>query len=280
MPYFRNRSGEQLWYEDQGTGCPVVLVHGWCMSSAVWRLQFEALSAACPLSLRLVAPDLRGHGRSREITGDLDFATFATDLADLCAVLELTHAVLVGWSMGAQVVLQACNELAERLAGIVLVSATPCFTATAGFPAGLAKSEASGMRLKVDRNLPRALGGFYARMFAEGELDYHPDADRLHAVLAALIPPQTAAARAALDALANADMRPLLPGIQLPTLIMNGEHDRICLPEASRYLTAAIRGARQHLFPGCGHAPFLTHAQQFEDELSRFAWSVCGQHIC
>ena len=87
MPWYRNRGGEHLWYEDAGTGCPVVLVHGWCMSSSVWKYQYDGLAASC----RLVAPDLRGHGRSRELAGQLDFATFAADLVDLFDALELSN---------------------------------------------------------------------------------------------------------------------------------------------------------------------------------------------
>lgn len=92
MPRYQNRRGEQLWYEDHGAGCPVVVVHGWCMSSAVWKYQYDALSG----SLRLIAPDLRGHGRSRKVTGGLNFASFANDLVDLFEELDLTQALLVG----------------------------------------------------------------------------------------------------------------------------------------------------------------------------------------
>ncbi|MFA7404845.1 MAG: alpha/beta hydrolase, partial [Pelobacteraceae bacterium] len=120
MPWYENRCGEQLWYEDYGAGCPVVLVHGWCMSSAVWKYQYDELSA----SLRLLAPDLRGHGRSRGVSGCLDFDTFAGDLVDMFEALNLSKVVLLGWSMGAQIVLKSYAELSSRLAGMVLVSAT------------------------------------------------------------------------------------------------------------------------------------------------------------
>lgn len=271
MPWYQNRRGEQLWYEDEGAGCPVVFVHGWCMSSAVWKYQFDGLAD----SKRLLAPDLRGHGRSRGISGHLNFDSFAKDLVDLFEVLDLSKAVLVGWSMGAQIALRSCAELSGRLAGMVLVSATPRFTASDDFPHGLAGNEASGMRLKVQRNTQRALDGFYTRLFAEGELEDHSSASEIRQLLSTIPLPDTAAVLDALDALARTDMRNLLATITIPTLIMNGAQDRICLPQASSYLKEHIPDAEQIVFPRCGHAPFLTHSHQFNAELIRFARSEC-----
>lgn len=274
MPWYENRHGEVLWYEDKGAGCPVVLVHGWCMSSAIWKYQFDGL----PACARLIAPDLRGHGRSREIAENLNFDRFTEDLADLFEALDLSRVVLVGWSMGAQVALQAYAGLSGRLAGLVLVSATPRFTASADFPHGLDASEVRGMRLNVQRNPTRALGRFYSRLFAEGELEQHDLAHEIKQLLSELVSPDRAAVLAALDSLAGADMRNMLAMVSLPTVILNGAQDRICLPEASLYLKTHITGAAQTLFPGCGHAPFLTHSYQFNDIIAGFVRSTCGQN--
>lgn len=274
MPWYENRRGELLWYEDAGTGCPAVLLHGWCMSSAVWKYQFDGLAG----SMRLLAPDLRGHGRSREISGGLNFDSFAEDIVDLFEALDLAKVVLAGWSMGAQIALQSSAELSDRLAGMLLVSATPSFTASDDFPYGLAGNEANGMRLKVQRNPRRALDGFYTRLFAEGELEKHSSPSEIRQLLSSIPSPDTAAVLDALDALARTDMRRLLPEITIPTLIVNGAQDRICLPQASSYLKEHIPGAEQTVFQQCGHAPFLTQSHQFNAELIRFARSVCEQN--
>jgi pimeloyl-[acyl-carrier protein] methyl ester esterase len=240
------------------------------MSAAVWKYQFDGLAG----SYRCIAPDLRGHGRSAAVSGSLCFTGFAQDLADLLQQLNLTKVVLVGWSMGAQIVLQACAGLSDRLAGMVLVSATPCFTASADFGYGLAEKEANGMRQKVQRNTRRALDGFYTRMFDEGEVEHHPVSAEIRALLASIVPPDTCGVLESLDSLARADMRHLLPFIKIPTLIINGSLDRICLPQASDYLKEHISGAEQFVFDGCGHAPFLTQSQIFNAELFRFIRSV------
>lgn len=274
MPWYENRDGERLWYEDEGAGCPVVLVHGWCMSSAVWKYQLGGLAD----SVRILAPDLRGHGRSRGVSGHLDFDSFANDLVDLFDCLGLSKVILIGWSMGAQIALQSCAGLSGRLAGLTLVSATPRFTASDDFPYGLAANEASGMRLKVQRNTQRALAGFYTRLFAEGELEGHSSETEIRALLASIPSPDTAAVLDALDALTGTDMRHLLPTIAIPTLIVNGALDRICLPQASNYLKAHIPDAEQTVFPFSGHAPFLTDSHQFNAEVIRFSRSVCEQN--
>jgi len=270
MPWYLNRRGEEIWYEDAGSGLPVVLLHGWCMSSAVWKYQFDGLAS----SMRLLAPDLRGHGRSRAISSGLDFETFAEDLVDLFDALALAKAVLIGWSMGAQIAIKSSAELSGRLAGIVLLSATPCFTASADFPYGVAANEAGGMRLKVQRNTQRAVDGFYARLFASDELENSSSAAEIHQLLSTISPPETAAALAALDALAGTDLRHLLATITVPTLILNGALDKICLPQASYYLKTRIPHARQVLFRECGHALFLTRSDVFNTEIIEFVRSV------
>lgn len=274
MPWYRNRSGEQLWYEEQGSGCPIVLLHGWCMSSAVWKYQFDGLAG----SIRLIAPDLRGHGRSRRISGSLTFTGFANDLVDLFEQLDLRQTLLVGWSMGGQIALQASSELSGRLAGLALVSATPRFVASSDFSHALADKEVRGMRLKVQRNTLRALEGFYSRIFSESEFENHPFALDIKVLLSSISPPDTTVALDALDALAKADMRDLLAGINVPTLILNGAQDQICVPQASSYLKDHISDAEQLVFPLSGHAPFLTYPHKFNEELINFSRRVCDQH--
>jgi pimeloyl-[acyl-carrier protein] methyl ester esterase len=164
------------------------------------------------------------------------------------------------------------------LAGLVLVSATPRFTAGDDFPHGLAAKEAEGMGLKVQRNLGRALEGFYGLLFAAGERENHPSALEIADLLSSIPSPDHTAVLDALAALARTDMRPLLPAIAKPTLILNGALDRICLPQASSYLKEHIADAEQKVFSDCGHAPFLTSSHQFNNEIIRFARSVRDQY--
>lgn len=266
MPWFENRRGERLWYTEQGTGYPVVLLHGWCMSSAVWKYQFDGLAA----SMRLIAVDLRGHGHSVDAEGYFDFNGFVTDLADLFDQLMLDGAVLLGWSMGGEVALQSCAELSNRLSGLALVCATPRFIASDDFPFAVSGDEAVGMASKVRRNIRRARDGFYTNLFARGEIDNHPAKAEIRQLLSEIPLPENSVALATLGALVGADMRGQLGNIRIPTLIMNGALDRICLPQASTYLKEHIHDAEQLVFPDSGHMPFLTRSGEFNAGIDRF----------
>lgn len=273
MPWCENDRGPRLWYEERGSGPVLVLVHGWCMSSAVWRFQLETLSAG----FRVIAPDLRGHGRSEKSVDGYTFDGFSADIAALFRQLDLREALLAGWSLGAQAVMLAGTRLEQRLAGLALISGTPRFTATADFPHALGAVEADGMGVKVRRNMGRALDGFTARMFAPGELDDTVLAGKIRELLAEIPLPDPEMALQSLISLATADMRPLLPALRLPTLIINGDRDPICLPQASRYLAEAIASSEQVVIAGCGHAPFLTHSRQFNETIVRFGRRIFEQ---
>ena len=266
MPWYINDNGSRLWYEDCGSGPVLVMVHGWCMSSAIWRFQMETLSSA----FRVIAPDLRGHGVSDRTKDDYHFEGFAADIAALFRHLDITKALLAGWSLGAQVALLACTRLTGHLSGLIVISGTPRFTAAEDFSHALGAVETDGMGVKVRRNIGRALDGFTARMFAPGELDDSVLAGRIRELLASIPLPDPDMAFQSLLSLALADMRPLLPGIHLPTLIVNGDQDRICLPQASEYLAACITSSEHVVFQRCGHAPFLTHCNQFNKHIVTF----------
>ena len=171
-----------------GPRSAALFVHGWCMSGQVWQLQ-QALAD----QYRVVTFDLRGHGRSTVPAGGMEgFAGYGSDLVDLMEALDLQNTVLVGWSLGAQVLLTAFKELAARVAGIVLVGATPRFSAAPHFPYGLPPKEAEGMRLKIRRNLERTLDGFHRQLFVTGELDDTQSLAAVQSILAGVPSPSAA----------------------------------------------------------------------------------------
>ena len=120
------------------------------------------------------------------------------------------------------------------------------------------------MGLKLRRNPARALEGFIARMFVPGELDVLPLSAHVSGLLSDIPRPETAVALQSLQSLLDADLRSLLPTIDLPTLVINGALDGICLPEAATYMARHIADCRHVVISGCGHAPFLTHHEDFE----------------
>ncbi len=265
------RSG-RVWYQVQGGGTPLVLLHGWCMSSAIWAPQIEGLGG----TFRLVTLDLPGHGLSSPPSEGFSLAGCAEAIADLFTQLDLQGAVLLGWSLGAQIAVAASRLLADRLSALVLIGATPRFTRTAGYPHGLPLAEAEGMALKVKRNIQRARDGFSARMFASGELETPAQAYQVQELLAAVPLPDTSAALQALTSLIDTDIRESLSLIDIPTLIVNGDQDDICLPGASGFMADRMPKAERFVFAGCGHAPFLTRPAEFNACVKDFVENVSG----
>lgn len=257
-----------LHHEDAGAGPPVVLVHGWSLSSAALADEAAALARG---GRRAIVPDLRGHGRSSAPAAPFCLADLARDLAALLEALALERTVLVGWSLGAQVAIAAAAtaEVRARLSALVLVSGTPRFTEGEGWPHGLPARGVEGLAALVRRHAPRAIARFFEGMFAEGELD---DAGRARAdaVRASIAPADPAALLRGLEILAREDLRSALPALGLPALLLHGDRDPVCPPGASRAMAAVLPRARLVELPGAGHAPFLSRPGPFRDALHSF----------
>jgi pimeloyl-ACP methyl ester esterase len=257
MPDIRTPKGLRLHYEEIGSGRPLVCLHGWGMSGKVWGFDDGLLP-----DVRLIMPDLRGHGDSSAPDAGYELADFAADLEELFTALRLDRAVLLGWSLGAEIALQAVPGLRERLEAVILVAGTPLFTAAVDYPHGLPATAVRGLGLRLKRGHQAALTGFFASMFAEGEAVPdgmpQPGLTSLHAALAAL------------DTLASADLRQLLPTIDLPVLLIHGGADKVCLPSASCYMAERLPDARLEIIDGSGHAPFLSRRGEFISLVSHF----------
>lgn len=279
MPSLALQSGLRASYLDEGAGPPLVFVHGWSLGGAVAR----ALPPELTSGRRVIAPDLRGHGATPAAVEEpatprppaagsdrlFGLEELARDLAELVEALELREILLAGWSLGAQVALAALPRLGARVRRLALFSATPCFTAREGWAHGLPAGSLAALARRVARAPARATAGFFEGMFVDGELDAAGGA-RAAALRAVLAPPDPGAALAGLEVLRATDLRPALAGVDVPTLVLHGERDPICLAGAGRFLAAAIPGARLALVPGAGHAPFLSRPAEVAAALGGF----------
>lgn len=258
-------SGQRLHVVEIGSGRPILLVHGWAMSGAL----LAPLAARLSSSHRVVRYDLRGHGASAAASS----ASLDDHAADLLSVIEacaLDGALAVAWSLGAQVLLRALPSARRRLAGAVLVAATPRFTTAEGWTAGLPARQVEVLAQRFRRDAARTRARFLADLLAAPEREALGP-DRL-AVLDASTPlPDAAGAAAGLEILATADLRGELPAIDLPLLLVHGDADPICPVGASRAMAAAVPGARLAIVAGAGHAPFLTREDEVAAAIRSFA---------
>ncbi|SDD42508.1 alpha/beta fold hydrolase [Actinokineospora iranica] len=244
---------------------PIVFVHGWAQSGAVWANQF-----ADPDLLRehyLLAVDLRGHGSS-DIPDD-GYDNPAVWAEDLAAVLRLagSPATVVGWSYGGLVITDYVRERGcAELAGIVLVGAlTEIGKNRPGGAIGSLMRDAIPGALSEDPALAlptvaTLTAGMTAEPASGGETQR-----RIGATLS--VPPRVRKALFKRDT-GSADV---LSGITVPTLVAHGTEDRVVDPAAAAYALGKIPGATARWFPGVGHLPFAERVDEFNRTLREAA---------
>lgn len=248
---------------------PLVLLHGWSQSADVWASQLEGELAG---SYRVVAVDLRGHGRSSvPEDGYGDSGAWAGDLRAVLADLG-RPAVLVGWSYGGLVIYDYLRTHGDDLvAGVVLVGAiTEIGRGRRGGRIGPVMRAAipDAYSEDIDVALP-ALLAFVRDMVCR------PVGGRWTQLLAAnalRVPPRV---RAGLFD-RSVDSTELLTGSTLPTLVLHGRQDPVVDVSAAEYAASLLPRARTHLMDGVGHLPFVEVAEEFDAVVGEFARACFG----
>ncbi len=257
MNFFALPDGRRLAWREKGIGDPLVLLHGWSMSSVVFSEALETLSN----NFRVLVPDLRGHGDSDPGDGyGLD--NFVEDLKLWIDSLGLQFFQLLGWSMGGQIALKLCGANPDRVKQLILVDSTPRFVAGNNWAHGLPDAQIEAMSRSLKGDYLTTMGNFFALMFTGENLsdDRHHQLAKMTAHAGCLPKPEVALA--SLETLRNSDLRTHLKNITCPTLIMHGDQDAIILPSAGQYLSENIADARLFMCPGISHAPFLSHPEE------------------
>lgn len=249
--------GRRFVWREAGSGPPLVLLHGWAMSSAVFAEALEFFSG----EFRVLAPDLRGHGGSEPGDG-YALADFAADLREWTEALGLEGISLLGWSLGGEVLLELYPAVRSRLRRLVLVGATPRFTAGDGWEHGLPDTQVRAMARDLKRHYERAMGDFFALQFAGEQLSRERHRRIVDFAVRAGRLPAPEAALAALETLRREDLRGRLAAVDCPALVMHGGLDCIIPPGAGRFLAAHIAGAEYVELSGAGHAPFLSRPEE------------------
>jgi pimeloyl-[acyl-carrier protein] methyl ester esterase len=245
------RDGRRLAWRQTGSGPPLLLLHGWGMTSAV----FAGLSEQLAPYFRLLAPDLRGHGGSAGGTG-YALTDLAGDLAEWCEALDLQQAVLLGWSLGGQVALSLYPALQARLQRLILIATTPRFAAAEDWPHGLPDGRVRVMARNLKKAPRLTVEDFWFNQFAAGEQSMPPTGmitDAEQAIGPLLL---------TLDTLRHSDLRTALAAVELPTLVLQGGADSITLPAAGHYLAEHLPQGQLVTWPDAGHAPFLTRSEE------------------
>ncbi|MGJ7580643.1 alpha/beta fold hydrolase [Variovorax sp. RHLX14] len=265
-----NNHPVQLYYEDQGSGKPVVLIHGWPLSGRSWEAQVPALVAA---GYRVITYDRRGFGSSSQPWSGYDYDTFAADLDGLMTELDLKDATLVGFSMGGgEVARYIAKYGTDRVSKAVFAAAVPPYLyKSADNPeGGLDDATIEQFETGVKTDRAAFLEDFSKNFFTAGGKLQVSEAQRAYAVQIAAF----ASPKGTLDcigAFARTDFRADLEKITIPTLVIHGDSDAIVPLEVSGARThKAIPGSVLKVVKGAPHGFNASHSAEFNEGLIAF----------
>jgi non-heme chloroperoxidase len=278
MPYItvgkENSTDIELYFEDHGTGNPVVLIHGWPLSGASWEKQVPVLLDA---GYRVITYDRRGFGKSGRPSAGYTYDTFAEDLNTIMTKLGLKNASLVGFSMGGGEVARYIGTFgSRRVRSVAFISAIPPFLLKTGDnPAGVDGSVFEGIKRAIVEDRPKFLAQFFHNFYNVDLLGKTRISDE--AVQLSWMTGAEASPAATLDCVSAwlTDFRDDLPNIEVPALIVHGDSDRIVPLAASGKRThELIEGSRLVVVEGGPHGLNWTHAAELNRALLDFLSEV------
>jgi non-heme chloroperoxidase len=274
MPYLKvgeeNSSDIEIYYEDRGTGRPVVLVHGWPLSGASWERQSAVLLAS---GFRVITYDRRGFGRSSAPSEGYNYDTLARDTATLLDALDLDNVALVGFSMGGGEVARYMGKYnSGRVTKVCFMSSiAPALRKSGDNPDGVDPSVFEGIKQGIEKDrfafLETFLKNFYNKRLVGGT-DISDAA--IHASFNVAAASSSQAMFSCVDAWLE-DFRGDMAQIKVPTLVIHGDDDQILPIDVTGKRTAAmIPGAQLHVIEGGPHGLNWTHATEVNKALLAF----------
>ncbi len=239
---------------------PLVCLHGWGLNSQV----FDGLRArwAGPV----LALDLPGHGSAASPVG---VVSTLDAWADILLPQLPARCVLLGWSLGGQLALRLAQREPARIERLVLVATTPRFVAGADWAVGMAPAALQRFADGLARDWQATLAEFL-QLQVRGSRDAAEALALLQQAVAAHGGADPQALAAGLQILRDSDLRGAAATVAVPTLVLSGQHDRVTHPHAGAWLANALPQARYVQMPRAGHAPFISHQDDFCAHLADF----------
>ena len=273
-----NSSNIDLYYEDHGSGKPVVLIHGYPLSGASWEKQVPALLDA---GNRVITYDRRGFGKSSQPTSGYNYDRFAEDLLKLVTKLKLRNFALVGFSMGGGEVARYIGKHGSKdVSHAVFISSVPPFLLkTPDNQEGVDGSVFEGIQKAITTDRYSFFTDFFKNFYNADALLGKRVSEQ--AVQASWNVAAGASATASLACVPtwHEDFRKDVSRIDVPTLVIHGDADRIVPIAAAGERTAKlIKGARLSVVKDGPHCITWTHAEEVNDELVNFLGKGTAKH--
>jgi len=271
-----NSSDIELYYEDHGSGQPIVLIHGYPLSAASWEKQVPALLDA---GYRVITYDRRGFGKSSQPTGGYNYDTFAEDLHQLVTQLKLRDFTLVGFSMGGGEVARYFGKYGSKgVSKAVIISGVPPYLLkTADNPEGVDGSVFAGIQKAVAADRYAFFTGFFQNFYNTDVFLGERVSEQAVQASWNIAAGASATASFACVPTWHEDFREDMARIDVPTLVIQGDADRILPITATGMRTAKlIKGARQVVVKDGPHCVTWTHAEEVNAELLCFLGEKSG----
>ena len=270
MPYIKTRDETLLYVKDWGSGKPVILIHGWPLSSDTWDDTALVLANS---GFRTIAYDRRGFGRSGQPWDGYEYDTFADDLADVIDATGAEDAAIVGFSMGGgEVARYLSRHNGKHVSRAALIGAvTPFMLKTDDNSDGVDQAVFDQIKDNITQDRAHFFGGFFRNFFGVGMVS-HPVSNevlewaRNLAMQAGLKPTLDC-----VDAFGTTDFRGDMAAFNLPTLIIHGTDDAIVpIDTSGRAAARSVPGAQFIEYEGGAHGLFATHKERLTEDLLAF----------
>ena len=265
-----NSQSIELYYEDHGSGSPVVLIHGWPLNGDAWEKQSVALLAA---GHRVITYDRRGFGRSSKPGVGYNYDTFAADLDAVLSALDLADVSLVGHSMGTGEITRYIGKYGtKRLRKAVLIGTIgPYLVKTADNPEGVDRKGFDDTKAALRADRPATLREFLKNFYSVGGEDGKRVSEQvMDANWAVAIGASPIGTVACVDSWIE-DFRKDIPRNDILTMIIHGDDDRILPPDAtSRRQAKMIKNVKFVEIKGGSHGLTWTRAEEINAQLVPF----------
>ena len=275
MSYLEKETAQQdanvsIYFEDHGSGQPIILIHGWPLSGAQWEYQVPVLVDA---GYRVITYDRRGFGRSSRPHNGYDYNTMASDLHDLIEQLDLDNVILAGFSMAGGELAQYVDTYGtSKIDKLIFISSiAPYLLKTDNNPNGAPDEVFKGMEDNVRKDRAGFLKGFGNAFvnyddnkdrISQGQLDYNFQ-------IAAGASPK--GSLECINAFGRTDLRQALEKIDVPTLFIHGDADNIVpIEPSSKQGHEIVKDSKLEIIKGAPHGLYVTHKEELNQLLLDF----------
>jgi non-heme chloroperoxidase len=270
MLHIKSKDGTKLYYKDWGQGRPVILLHGWPLTSDSFD---DAAMVIADAGMRAISYDRRGFGRSGQPWSGYDYDTLTDDLAAVMEDRQVRDATLVGFSMGGGEVARYMSRYqGKNVAQAVLISSiAPYMLQQPDNPNGVPQKALDEMATAMKEDRAKFFSGFFKDFFGESMVSKPVSAEVLQWAQNQAMQASLKATLECAKSFGTTDFRADMAAFKVPTLVIHGSADKtVPIDATGRRAARMIPSAKLIEYDGAPHGVFATHKAQLNEDLLRF----------